>query len=399
MTNQQPSINHPSRKHNLLLWSPFGSGEHYCGPATYTHRVYSSLDPQLYRCSLAHGFPDQPDSPIFADRFFVRPFGKSISANLRFTLSGKIWATKNVGKFDVFHGVSGFACTVSAAEIAKKHGLPVVLFVSIKNGGLAATGKNRLSRLLGVHRRRQRVAQDFDAIIALSAEIESELLSLGIHPERIVRIPNFADTEKYSPVQDEQRLRLKQKLGLPEMPTMTFVGRICERKRPHLIIESLDYMRNKGTDMHCAFVGPFDQDDPYFQRLKRLVSDLKLDAHVTFAGFTTVVEQWLKASDLFCLPSSNEGMPGALVEALACGLPSIASPFSSAKELIVDSIMGNVLTNDSRPEEIGDAALTLLSGSHKCSNVDHRRQFVVDNYSLSAVAQKHSDLFQRVLNG
>ena len=399
MTQQPISTDQSLRKQNVLLWSPFGSGEHYCGPATYTHRVYTKLDAEQYRCSLAHGFTDQPNLPVFAEQFFVRPFGKSASVNLRFVSEAKKWATKNVEKFDLFHGVSGFACTVSAAEIAKKKGLPVVLFVSIKDGGLSATGKNYLSRLLGVHRRRQKVAQTFDAIIALSAEINTQLLSIGIQPEKIVRIPNFADTEKYSPATEDQRMELKQELGLPQMPTISFVGRICERKRPHLIIESLQYMREKGTDVHCAFVGPFERDDPYFQRLEQLVADLKLDNHVTFVGFTTVVEQWLKASDLFCLPSSNEGMPGALVEALACGLPSIASPFSSAKELIVDSVMGNVLTKESRPEEIGDAALTLLSDAQKCSNVDRRRQFVLDNYSLSAVAQKHSELFQRVLRG
>lgn len=399
MSKQQPANDPTLRKHKVLLWSPFGSGEHYCGPATYTHRVYSQLDSNQYQCSLAHGYSDQPDLPVFNQQFFVRPFSKGLATNLRFVHSAKKWAASNVTKYDIFHGVSGFACTVSAAEIAKQKDVPVVLFVSIKDGGLAAAGKNRLSRLLGVHRRRQNVAKTFDAIIALSDEVNDQLLSIGINSDRIARIPNFADTEKYSPVDDDSRNRLKKDLGLPEMPTITFVGRICQRKRPHLIVESLQYMREKGTDMHCALVGPYQQNDPYFQRLKQLVSDLKLDNHVSFVGFTTEVEKWLKASDLFCLPSSNEGMPGALVEALACGLPSIASPFSSAQELIVDSVMGKVLTKESRPEEIGEAALTLLSGSHKCSNVTRRREFVVKNYSLAAVAQKHSDLFQRILNG
>jgi glycosyltransferase involved in cell wall biosynthesis len=379
----------------LLLWSPFGSGQHYCGPATYTHRVYSKLDPSEFHCSLAHGYLDQTDEPVFKRQHFVHRFGGGISANWQFASKGRRWFNDHKSEFDLFHAISGFHGSVSIANLAREAGIPVVLFISILNGGLSS--HNGLKKMLGIYHRRRKMTRRFDALIALSSEIEQQLLSLKFAPQQIVRIPNFADTDKFCRVDDHQQKLLKRSLGMKECPAIAFVGRLSERKRPHLILEALKELRHQNHEMQCALIGPYEPNDPYYLDIKRYIEENDLSDHVVFSGFTTKVESWLQACDLFCLPSLNEGMPGALIEAISCGLPAIVSPFSSANEVVDDREIGVVLSEDGGAKEIAAAVIEELT--QLPNNREHRRNAIVQRYSLNAIAQQHADLFRRLIQG
>ena len=264
----------------ILLWSPFGSGEHYCGPSTYTSRIHAELRNHAFESSLVHGYKEHAPVEHYSSQTYLAPFGAGSLANLRYASAGRKWMKANHQRFDLVHAISGFQATVSAAEIAKKNGLPVVLFVITKNGGLVSKGG--LRELLGVYKKRQKIAGKFDAIIALSAEVEQELLALGIPGSSICRIPNFADTEKYQPLEVEQRQKRKQEIGFSPSPVVAFVGRVCQRKRPLRIVQAIAEMRRKGKEINGLFVGPYDQDSTYFQKIQQTVKDNDLENQIVF---------------------------------------------------------------------------------------------------------------------
>jgi len=102
-------------------------------------------------------------------------------------------------------------------------------------------------------------------------------------------------------------------------------------------------------------------DGPQRTSLERLVAELGIDERVRFAGEQVDVVPWLNAFDVFCLPSySNEGVPQALMQAMACGIAAVTTPVGSIPEIVTDGATG-VLVPPRDPMALA-AALTALLG-------------------------------------
>ena len=100
-------------------------------------------------------------------------------------------------------------------------------------------------------------------------------------------------------------------------------------------------------DVQVAIVG----DGPQRAALEARTRELGLEARVTFAGNREDVAPWMRAFDLFCLPSyANEGVPQALMQAMACGLPVVTTPVGSIEEIVTDGDTGVLV----RPEDAAD---------------------------------------------
>lgn len=109
------------------------------------------------------------------------------------------------------------------------------------------------------------------------------------------------------------------------------VASISERKGQHYIVDALktvdDSMRGK---VHFTFVG----DGISREQLERDVKDNGLEKYITFAGVTNKVEEYLKQSDIYILPSEDEGLPMAIIEAMRASLPIISTPVGGIPEMI-----------------------------------------------------------------
>ena len=121
-------------------------------------------------------------------------------------------------------------------------------------------------------------------------------------------------------------------------------------------------------DLHLAIVG----DGPMRAALEQRAGSLGLP-RVVFAGNQREVAPWMRAFDLFCLPSyANEGVPQALMQAMACGLPVVTTPVGSIEELVdngrtglivppsepptLAQAIGDLLDNPARRKALGEAA-------------------------------------------
>jgi glycosyltransferase involved in cell wall biosynthesis len=193
----------------------------------------------------------------------------------------------------------------------------------------AGLGKLRIKPvgavLSGLLRLRARYLRMAPAHVAVSAEVERELLAQAVPRERIHRIPNGVDCDQFQPAAPLQKPELRQRLGLSSGPLLVYTGRLVSYKGLPLLLEAWREICGRRTGT-LVLVGEGGGDIHNCEpALKEYVAAHHIGARVRFAGAVTRVEDWLRAADLFVFPTENEAFGLSLVEAMACGLPAVTT--------------------------------------------------------------------------
>lgn len=159
---------------------------------------------------------------------------------------------------------------------------------------------------------------------------------------RIDIVPNGVRTDRFRPAEAGERGDLRRQLGLaPDELVFCYVGNIIERKGIDLLVRAWRGVQARHPKARLLLVGqrtmPATFRTPELQA-QHAAFEARLDAALTaldpqappvrFQPPTDRVEDWLRASDAFVFPSLCEGLPNALLEAMACGLPCITAPFA-----------------------------------------------------------------------
>jgi glycosyltransferase involved in cell wall biosynthesis len=167
-----------------------------------------------------------------------------------------------------------------------------------------------------------RCARRADGVIAISRAIERELLHQGFSPRRIVRIPNGIDAARFTPAQHR-----------PDSPfAICYVGRLAEGKGLEVLLQALKLLRERAVPFTAVIVG----DGDLRASLLHQAEEHGLAGHLAFAGEVTDVVPYYQQSHVFVLPSFSEGMPLALLEAMACGACVVATPVGGIVDVIAE---------------------------------------------------------------
>jgi glycosyltransferase involved in cell wall biosynthesis len=135
------------------------------------------------------------------------------------------------------------------------------------------------------------------------------------------------------------------------------VGRLVPEKAQHLVLQAVAELVDRGRDVTATIVG----DGPEAEGLRRLRHALGLDRRVALPGALgqpDLPEQFASA-DAFLMPSFDEGVPVVLMEAMACGLPVVATRIAGVPELIDDGVSG-LLVTPGRVDELANAVERLF---------------------------------------
>ena len=166
-----------------------------------------------------------------------------------------------------------------------------------------------------------------DAVICTSESVREEAIHFcGADPEKLYVVSNGVNTERFSSVGPTAR----QQYGLaPDDRVVLFVGSLSPRKRPGLLIEAL---QNLPANWKLLFVGR----GPLESQLGSCVQRLGLAPRVRFAGYVPYPDlpPLYRAADVLALPSTYEGFPKVVLEALACGVPVVTTPSFQSDECI-----------------------------------------------------------------
>ena len=164
----------------------------------------------------------------------------------------------------------------------------------------------------------------------LRAQVVAET---GVDAARVVSIPTGIDLARFRPGEPASA---RAALGLDAAgPLVGIVATLRSWKGHRYLLEAIAGMARK--DVRLAIVG----DGPQRSALEARAAELGIGERVRFAGNQDDVAPWLHAFDLFCLPSyANEGVPQALMQAMACGLPVVSTPVGSIDEIVSDGTTG-----------------------------------------------------------
>jgi glycosyltransferase involved in cell wall biosynthesis len=182
--------------------------------------------------------------------------------------------------------------------------------------------------------------------------------------DRFAFIPTWVDSTVFVPSPSEStrgltRAALRRRIGMPlDARLLVFVGRLDQQKDPLLLIESFKLSVAAMPNLHLAIVG----DGVLRSRVQEVVRANRLTAQVHFLGVRPPLEiaEILRAADLYVLCSAYEGMPIAMLEALATGLPVVSTDVGEVRLVVRDGINGQI-SSAREPNSFADAILRVLS--------------------------------------
>ena len=213
----------------------------------------------------------------------------------------------------------------------------------------------------------------------------------GLDPHRIVVIPNGVE---FSVWRDAQAADLND-FGIPAGSQVVLcVGRLDRQKRPFHLLEAVGPLFDRFARLHLLFVG----DGGLAAELKRRIANQNLAGRVHFAGRSDHVPALMKAATCLVLASEWEGMPNVVLEAMASGLPVVATDVEGVGELIQNGHSGIVVD----PSSIGElrAAIARIASDSEAARIMAVRSqhFAYKEFTWDSVAQKYDALFNELLN-
>ena len=210
-------------------------------------------------------------------------------------------------------------------------------------------------------------------------------------PDRITSVPTGIDTTRFAP---GDRAVARRQLHLPaDVPLIGIVATLRSWKGHRYLIEAFEQVGDRAARL--VIVG----DGPQRNAIQTQLQGLKLGDRVILAGNQHDVLPWLQAMDVFVLPSyANEGVPQAILQAMACGLPVVATPIGSVAEAVSHEVTGLMV----EPHCVGclrTAIERLLSSPPLRHGLGAAAtQFARTNFDISGMLDKMEAVFQAVRN-
>ncbi len=230
-----------------------------------------------------------------------------------------------------------------------------------------------------------------DAVLTVSQDLRRYHAEQAWMPlERVRVIPNGVDTQRFSPRPDI-RPSLRKQFGLPaESFVVGSVGRMVPIKDQSTLLKAAEILALRGEDIRVLLVG----SGPELIRLQRYVeSSAGLSGRVLFVGSTDHVPELLNVMDVFVLPSICEGMSNTLLEAMASGLPVVATRVGGNPEVVEEDRSGWLFL----PGDVEDLAGRLQRlACHRevgCKLGAAARQRAIEHFSLERMLEDYRNLY------
>lgn len=246
---------------------------------------------------------------------------------------------------------------------------------------------------------RNRILLRAPAFAAISREIEQEFKECGVPPARVHYIPNGIDTELFRPLPDDQKQRRRRELGLPDGSLWMYAGKLNKGKGLERLLRVWARIAAERTGEHLVLVG--GGGGQYLScetELRDFVRARGLEKRVTFTGYQERVYDWLPCADGFVFPSENEAFGLAIVEAMACGVPVIASRTGGIPDIVQHGENG-WLVDDCKNDEAWHKELCGLMANPARTRAwaEAGRKTAEQRFSIKEVARTYVALLESVI--
>jgi glycosyltransferase involved in cell wall biosynthesis len=231
-----------------------------------------------------------------------------------------------------------------------------------------------------------------DHVVATAARIRDELVGIGVAPDHVSVIGEWAADEFFR-LDDKPRHRgeVRAEFGLaPDQPVIVNVGMLRHDKGQEYVVDAIRLLRSQGSDAVLVLVGSSTaqsaaETDNHERFLRRLVADHGLDGAVIFAGYRTDVARLVQAADVQVVASiAVEGQSRTVPQAFASEVPVVATTAGGLTELVADGITGHLVPPRDSDAIAAAASAMLCDKAATATMVAAARQLARETLSLDA---------------
>jgi glycosyltransferase involved in cell wall biosynthesis len=269
---------------------------------------------------------------------------------------------------NLFAALAGRASGVPAVVVAKRN---IDAFDSPRQDAM-----QRIAHRLATH------------VTAVSEAVADTVVAFGVPRARITVIENGVDASRFEGVVPDREV-----LGVNGGPVIGSVGCLAVRKDYGTLLAALAELRRRGRVFRAVLVG----DGPERKSLEARTHELGLDGIVSFLGERPDVERLLPGMDVFVLSSREEGIPNALLEAMAAGRPAVVTDVGGNREVLTDGDTGWIVPA-AAPGPLADALDQALSSPDEARRRGNRaREVTLEQRGIGVMVRRHEAFYRAAL--
>jgi glycosyltransferase involved in cell wall biosynthesis len=237
------------------------------------------------------------------------------------------------------------------------------------------------------------LAEFTDKIVAVSETVKHDILKYdGLSEDKVTVIYNGIDTVRFSDV-DGSIIRKEFNIQ-SDIPIVGTIGRLTLQKGQKYLIEAISLVKKRFPQIILLIVG----DGPMKEELKEYAKSIGLNGHIIFTGSRRDIPALLTAMDIFVLPSLWEGLPNALLEAMAVGKPIIATDILPVREIINSKELG-ILVPAKDSTAIASSIESLLVNKTFAETLSNNaRKRACSDFNIETTVSRYTYLFKKILN-
>ncbi len=240
-----------------------------------------------------------------------------------------------------------------------------------------------------------------DAYVSKSMALSQAYFEANLPQFRLYQIASAVDLEKFRPVIGmEEKKQLREQLDIDSnVKIILFVGRINHEKGVHWLLPAYRELLNYCPDTQLLLAGSVHESDlSYAKTWQQNVTDWGISNKVTFLGMMTNVSDYLRASDLFVLPSRNEGFSGAILEAMASQLPIVASDVPGISQSQIQNNVEGLLVPVGDVNALAAAMKILLNNPERANEMAHAARIRAEKmYSPQQIGAEYGKMYRPVI--
>lgn len=369
------------------------------GPAVHIVNLMGALDPVQFQNELIVGLPSahEGDMSYLADEMGIRPrvipeLGREISplddlvALVKLIRMLRRWRPHIVETHTAKAGTIGRL----AAHFAR---VPVIVHVFHGHVFHSYFGPLKTRAFIAIERQLARIT---DCIVTISPAQRRDITDTYrvAQPEKTIIIPLGLDLQRFTEAGQCPSKEFRASVGIRrDAPVVGFVGRLASVKNPTLFIKAARLVAEEIPETHFVLVG----DGELRPVLQTQVETMSLGQQIVFAGWREDMTAVYADLDVMALTSRNEGTPVTVIEALAAGVPVVATAVGGVPDVISDERTGLLAPSDDA-HAIARATLKLLRNPGYAHDLATRGQAeVMARFNVERLASDMECLYRRLL--
>jgi glycosyltransferase involved in cell wall biosynthesis len=221
-----------------------------------------------------------------------------------------------------------------------------------------------------------------DRVITVCSPSSAGALAAGFSPMQVAHIPNGVDIGFFKPAPVTENRQ-----------TITFAGRLDYMKGVHILLEGFKQLRDEMKNVQLTIIG----DGPDREKLQNCAREKGISDAVNFCGEAEEIVPYLQQSAVFVLPSFSEGLSNVLLEAMACGLPVVATRVGGTIDLVQDGFNG-ILIEPDNAGQLYQAMKKILQDKDLAKALGvQARKTAAEKFSLKSVTEQYVSLYQTLV--